>query len=425
MFLVKWAGLGYEHCTWETQEDINDDAIIAEFRRLEGVTPEEPELSGQDVNRIIDSAVTVSAENAGGNPDIALLRSQLYAQTRSFQFTKFGVDIPELLMAECGPKSHSSKTNQDEVRSCLNEMVYKVSIDNKSDLSTSNHCTSLPPPLFAEYDVVLPVTSKGLLLNVGESNGVVQFLGYRQLNGGKGPAELANLVRATGDLIIAVNGKSTVGKSFTEVIGMLKDNITYAYIRFLSSNLKNADTTSCGKFGKYLYDYTTKQYKSDRRRLLAKRALASEAEGDDSSTSSEEAPDSDNDSDGSSASDLDVDSEDEDLMMEKRRGKPVADDSDSEASGDDGEEKKSSDIEKTPESKSELTNPEAKTFTQKQQSTRCLAFELLDLDVGYSSDEGGDEDNAYFVSRQLYCCFHFNFLDAVLIVSYSISVRWS
>ena len=35
----------------------------------------------------------------------------------------------------------------------------------------------------------------------------------------------------------------------------------------------------------------------------------------------------------------------------------------------------------------------------KQVSTQHLAYGLLDgLDVGYSSDEGGDEDVAYYVS---------------------------
>ena len=259
MFLVKWAGLGYEHCTWETQEDINDDAIIAEFRRREGVTPEEPELSEQDVHRIIEAAGGATRENSGGNPDMAMLRSQLYAQTRSFQFSKFGADIPQPLRAECGPHSNSfeddilsmnsTKLYPEEVRNCLSEIVHSVAY-SKRDLTRSHHCASLPPPLFEEYDVVLPVTSKGLLLNVGESNGVVQFLGYRQLPSGKGPAEVANLVRSSGDLIIAVNGKSTVGKTFTEVIGMLKENISYAYIRFSSSPNKIADVSSCGKLGK-------------------------------------------------------------------------------------------------------------------------------------------------------------------------------
>jgi hypothetical protein len=35
MYLVKWAGLGYEFCTWETKEDINEDALIDEYHLTE------------------------------------------------------------------------------------------------------------------------------------------------------------------------------------------------------------------------------------------------------------------------------------------------------------------------------------------------------------------------------------------------------
>ena len=255
---MKWAGLGYEHCTWETQEDINDDAIISEFRRLEGVSPEEPQLAEEDVHKIIDSAMTVSCENAeGGNQELAYIRSQLYAQTRSFQFSKFGADIPDRLKAKCGPKSLSVATGNllstntplGEVKACLNELVHKVSLQN-NNLQNSQHIALLPPLLNGEYDVALPVTSKGLLLNVGEKGGHVQFLGYRQMpDNSKGPSELKNLVHNVGDIIIAVNGKSAVGKSFTDVIGMLKENITFAYVRFLSFPNKNVELSSCGKCG--------------------------------------------------------------------------------------------------------------------------------------------------------------------------------
>lgn len=259
MFLVKWAGLGYEHCTWETQEDINDDAIIAEFRRLEGVTPEEPELVEEDVQKIIDAALTVSAENAGGNPDMAILRSLLYAQTRSFQFTKFGADIPSRLKAQCGPNSLSYENGAlmsmtEEVGACVNGIVQRVcsSSFNRRDYGFSQHSARLPPLFQDEYDVALPVTSKGLLLNVGEQDGTVRFLGYRQLpDNAKGPSELAQLVHNVGDQIIAVNGRSAVGKTFNEVINMLKENITFAYLRFLSFTNKNVELSSCGKLGEY------------------------------------------------------------------------------------------------------------------------------------------------------------------------------
>lgn len=447
MFLVKWAGLGYEHCTWETQEDINDDAIIAEFRRLEGVTPEEPELVEEDVQKIIDSAITVTNENAGGNPDMAFLRSQLYAQTRSFHFTKFGADIPSRLKSECGPNSLSFENGSvssmnlppQEVKSSVNDMVHRVSL-NKRDFGYSQHVASLPPILQDEYDVALPVTSKGLLLNVGEQEGSVKFLGYRQLpNDVKGPSELASLVHNVGDQIIAVNGRSAVGKGFADVIGMLKETVTFAYIRFLSFTNKYPDLSSCGKYGEsfkkkacfaliqlvvygslihsllntggFLYDDITTRCKEDRRRLLAKRALAMEAE-DDSSTSSEELPDdSDNDSDDSqSASDLEPDSEDEGMAKRGRNKKYSVDDDDSDFSG--GDKPNSTENDKEEEKESSDAKGVSLTVTHKQETTRSLAFELLDMDVGYSSDEGGDEDNAHYVSY--HTCIPFNL--SVLII---------
>jgi hypothetical protein len=36
----------------------------------------------------------------------------------------------------------------------------------------------------------------------------------------------------------------------------------------------------------------------------------------------------------------------------------------------------------------------------KLESTRNLAYRVLGIDVGYSSDEGGDEEAAYYVSSR-------------------------
>lgn len=175
------------------------------------------------------------------------------------------------------------------------------------------------------------------------------------------------------------------------------------------------------KTGRYLYKNISTRCKADRRRLLAKRALASEAYKDESSTSSEDLPDdSDNDSDDSqSASDLEPDSDDEDLLLEKHAEGSRASESDNETSrgaegrvGEykeprndyqdyDGEEKKAPESEEASEQKPALQNTSTslrKPVTHRQKSTQCLAFELLGIDVGYSSDEGGDEGNAYFVS---------------------------
>jgi hypothetical protein len=66
---------------------------------------------------------------------------------------------------------------------------------------------SLPPLLTGEYDAIIPITGKGLMMNVGEIHGCVAFLGYRSFpDGTKGPADLNHLVRNVGDKIIAVDG---------------------------------------------------------------------------------------------------------------------------------------------------------------------------------------------------------------------------
>ena len=406
MFLVKWAGLGYEHCTWETQEDINDDTAIAEFRRLEGVTPEEPDLTEKEIQEVINSAITVTHENAGskGVPeDLVEMRKQLYAQTRSFQFKKFGMDTPCLLAAECGPnqKIASSDSNQpasEEVKLCLDEIVWKVA-NNSFDFSSSFHNALLPPPLDGEYDVRIPVTSSGLMLNVGEVKGNVAFLGYRKLpDGSPGPSEIRRLVRNHGDIIIAVNGQSVVGKSFQQVIPHLKGVIAFAHLRFAAgaSLAKNGLTSSCGTLGKFLYDDIVKECKKDRRRLLAKRSMALLAEeGDDDSTSSEEIGDSsDESSDDSSASDVEFDRDDEDLVMEGGNSGESGEASDAEE--EEGNE--TSEEKKTESPLMDKVEDLVNKSVLKQESTRHLAYSLLDIDVGYSSDEGGDENVAYYVS---------------------------
>ena len=235
-----YLGLGYEHCTWETPQDMDDDKLIGEFRRLNNMVLDEPELTVGDVRRVIGKTKHIMAKHAGGFSYIPDLRAQLYAQTRAFQFSKFGQTPPSRLCMECGPKIKASSQGElslgknqhlPEVVECVADLVSKVSrSEGRQDLQL---VTDLPPLMTGEYDAVVPITSKGLMMNVGEINGSVAFLGYRQFpDGSMGPSEIANLIRNVGDKIIAVDGKSTINKSFREVIMMLRESGKNSFGKF-------------------------------------------------------------------------------------------------------------------------------------------------------------------------------------------------
>ena len=269
----------------------------------------------------------------------------------------------------------------------------------------------------------------GLMLNVGDKDDCVAFMGYRELpDGSKCYAETNHLIKRLGDIIIAVNGRSCVGKTFKEVIvsfllvvlcsydvqkltliapllqPYLKECKTFAYIRFVHENcgVDRGLTTSCGSLGRFVYKDLSSKYKEDRRRLLAKRSLAllkAEEEKDEESTSdNESASDDSDDSDSDeSASGIEPDSEDEALLQENE--------SDSDSQGDAGEAPTSGGALSSGGNGKDIKTQAEKELSDlidaqvsKQESTRHLAYGLLGLDVGYSSDEGGDEDVAFYVS---------------------------
>ena len=269
----------------------------------------------------------------------------------------------------------------------------------------------------------------GLMLNVGDKDDCVAFMGYRELpDGSKCYAETNHLIKRLGDIIIAVNGRSCVGKTFKEVIvsfllvvlcsydvqeltliapllqPYLKECKTFAYIRFVheSCGVDRGLTTSCGSLGRFVYKDLSSKYKPDRRRLLAKRLVAllqAEEEKDEGSRAdTESASDDSDDSDSDeSASGIEPDSEDEALLQENE--------SDSDSQGDAGEAPTSGGALSSGGNGKDIKTQAEKELSDlidaqvsKQESTRHLAYGLLGLDVGYSSDEGGDEDVAFYVS---------------------------
>ena len=76
----------------------------------------------------------------------------------------------------------------------------------------------------ATYKVHLPVTSDGIMVNIGEIHGRTHFLGYRKHRDGSTPwAESQGLFRRIGDRIVAVSDIATHGKTFQEVMKLIAD----------------------------------------------------------------------------------------------------------------------------------------------------------------------------------------------------------
>ena len=289
----------------------------------------------------------------------------------------------------------------------------------------------------------------GLGLNVGEQYGGVAFLGYRRYaDGTMCQAEIRNLVRKYGDIIIAVNGRSTVKKTFKEIIPMLRESSTFAYMRLVHHEcmVDGGFTTSCGALGSYLYDDLSAAFRTDRRRLLAKRSLAlirAEAERDGESTSSDDAADGlDDDSDSDESVDIEPDSEDEALLKEKTSSSdesyhstddsrsignaPSEDASDAdEIVQSQGVTKESEEMAAEKERNEIIEAPELESVIYKQESTRHLAYRVLGVDVGYSSDEGGDEDVAYYVSSKHSGEFFFRYHVAAAHIKMSLTAFFS
>ena len=427
-YLVKWVGLGYEHCSWETSKDINDDALIAEYRKLNHMVPDEPLLSYQEVQQTLNN----TKHEFGADIELG----QLYALTRAFEFAKFGKDIPQNVMLDCGPECKGStllsdnidsklesnplrsQENSDnykaEVAKVLSELELYISKPGQNN-SIISHTSELPKLLTAEYDAIVPITSKGLMMNVGEMNGSVSFLGYRQFpDGTPGPAEQKGLIKSIGDKIIAVNGQSTSNMIFKEVIELLREagKYSFCHMRFLRGRYSavNTDWTSCGHSGSFMIQTLADHFRIERRNILSLRTSnmldGNEVVEDDNESIVEEVSDDGSSSSGSESDDeFEEDSGDEEVVKRAGNGSESQVSKGMESIPSDAEVIKPASNDESKESLrekissveySESGDDEIMLLSQRE-TTRSLALRLLDIDIGYSSDECGEEDSAYFI----------------------------
>lgn len=110
-YLVKWRGLSYRECTWETKEDIGEDDLIAEYHLINDSPPDEPPLTQAEIGVELAKDRKSQIYPAGyqqnpANP-VVDLDAQIYAQIRSYHFLKWQKTTPTALLKESGPHTHS------------------------------------------------------------------------------------------------------------------------------------------------------------------------------------------------------------------------------------------------------------------------------------------------------------------------------
>mmetsp|Transcript_17697 Transcript_17697/g.40126 ORF Transcript_17697/g.40126 Transcript_17697/m.40126 type:complete len:2003 (-) Transcript_17697:170-6178(-) len=466
-YLIKWSGLGYQDCTWETAEDINDDALIEDYKKNSRSVPEEPALTWEEVENAINAvksfpyATASSKQFSPSTNSCAAIREQLYAQIRAFQFLKFGIEVPSKLFGECGHQTMSFNRKETlqgpyapDVVDCVFNMVSQISHE---EIRPASHY-GLSPPITGEYDVACPMTSMGLMMNIGSKEGLATFQSFNRFEENSlGPVEKIGLI-STGDKIIAVNGfgMTKKGSSFSQTIHFLQTlrkypDQKYVHMRFLKGMCGGTASimlSSVGNRGlqvtknmlqKFVMERKVsvfhweerekgakeKQEVGEEARFRVKKTSKIPEEGDasDHTTNDGSSCESDDESFGDSLK-LDITKVEEKIMIEGLRKRKRLSEENKQSNVKDSEkdnnkmEMKSEDpkhylkkvipatLEEALPSVISDKNIDATTieidrnynkFVEKAENTKLLGLRLLDIDLGYTSDEGGGEEYAYYI----------------------------
>ena len=106
LFLVKWKGLGYADCSWETTSNVGDEEAIKDFRNRDIGKPTEPNLLNRNIASAINEHPFVAPPALKFNESISQfhdqLQAQLYAQVRALQFSKSADLIPPKVSVQAG-----------------------------------------------------------------------------------------------------------------------------------------------------------------------------------------------------------------------------------------------------------------------------------------------------------------------------------
>lgn len=131
-YLVKWTGLSYKECTWETVEDINDDEKIKAYHKLNDTPPDEPPLTQAEIGVELakdrkNQPYPSGYQNFSG--PVADLDAQIYAQIRSYHFLKCKKSAPVALLKESGPATLNISHGNEEkfkIPKCVADAIQTI-----------------------------------------------------------------------------------------------------------------------------------------------------------------------------------------------------------------------------------------------------------------------------------------------------------
>jgi hypothetical protein len=272
-YLVKWRGMSYRDCTWETAEDVNDDAKIEEFiksrnQRLSLASGIDNKSSaGNTFSRPFSISHVMPSVFAAN--DIQDLDSTVYSQINANSFLKWSLVPPRQLLTECGPAtlalSHGSRPPsalqtylnlcpksssssvidvvdpaRNETAAVLSDLVYAVARDLSPEVFPRPPFNLLPTG-FISRELHVMKGDSSLLLKIGAVSDCIVVIGFSPFidtENNNQPRvcalEASNTVRA-GDILVAIDGECVFKTDFKEVVAKLMVAKSFVSLYFLNN----------------------------------------------------------------------------------------------------------------------------------------------------------------------------------------------
>ncbi|CAN0169884.1 unnamed protein product, partial [Ectocarpus fasciculatus] len=264
-YLVKWRGLSYQDCTWETPKDLDDDEKIAEYHALNDSPPEEPPLTQAEIGFELAKERKSQLFPAMHNPNVMReAEAAVYSQIRAYHFLKWNKMPPDALLRECGPEAFAwtlgrrRDSDEDEADDGVDgeepkekkkrwytpagndpvnsevSMAVAEAVHHVARGTTPGPQPARPSLMQHEVEVCVRKGTGSLFMNIGEINDRVVVIGFRpQPDGHPGPAEATKKIKP-GDVLVAINGVYMFEQGFRFLVKQLgAKEFPYMYLRFI------------------------------------------------------------------------------------------------------------------------------------------------------------------------------------------------